>query len=105
MLFDQLAAVFRSWCVHGTVTLPLLTCVFFPLLKSALKNPADPASYREIAGSSIILKLFATLGTLAVHRLPAVWLQGWDQHHTVQLVGVRGGQSLPEDGDSVYDTT
>ena len=57
-LFEQLAAVFRSWCVHGMVTPTLLACAFLPLLKSALKNPADPSSYRAIAGSSIILKLF-----------------------------------------------
>ena len=58
LLFDQLAAVFRSWCVHGTVTPSLLACGFLPLLKSSLKNPADPNSYRAIAGSSIVLKLF-----------------------------------------------
>ena len=29
-----------------------------PLLKNSLKNPDDPNSYRAIAGSSIILKLF-----------------------------------------------
>ena len=55
-LFESLASVFRSWCVHGTVTPSLLACAFLPLLKSTLKNPADPGSY--IAGSSIILKLF-----------------------------------------------
>ena len=38
MLFDQLASVFRSWLVHGTVT-SLLDCAFLPLLKSALKDP------------------------------------------------------------------
>ena len=58
ILFEQLASVFRSWCVHGTVTPTLLACAFLPLLKSSLKNPADPSSYRAIAGSSIILKLF-----------------------------------------------
>ena len=57
-LFDQLAAVFRSWLVHGTVTSSLLACAFLPLLKNALKDPADPNSYRAIAGSSIVLKLF-----------------------------------------------
>ena len=57
ILFDQLAAVFRSWCVQGTVTPSLLACAFLPLLKSSLKNPADPGSYRAIAGSSLILKL------------------------------------------------
>ena len=57
-LCDQLAMVFRSWCVHGTVTYSLLACAFLHLLKSALKDPADPGSYRDIAGSSIVLKLF-----------------------------------------------
>ena len=41
LLFDQLALVYRSWCVHGTV----LACAFLPLLKSTLKDPADTASY------------------------------------------------------------
>jgi hypothetical protein len=50
--------MFRSWCVHGTVTTSLLACAFLPLLKSALKDPADPGSYLAIAGSSIVLKLF-----------------------------------------------
>ena len=58
ILFEKLAAVFRSWCVHGTVTPTLLACAFLSLLKSPLKNPADPGSYRAIAGSSVILKLF-----------------------------------------------
>ena len=58
VIFDQLAAVFKSWLVHGTVTPSLLACGFLPLLKSALKDPADPNSYRAIAGSSIVLKLF-----------------------------------------------
>ena len=44
--------------LDGTVTTSLLACGFLPLLKSPLKNPADPNSYRAIAGSSIILKLF-----------------------------------------------
>ena len=58
ILFEQLASVFRSWCIHGTVTSSLLACAFLPLLKGPLKDPADPGSYRAIAGSSIILKLF-----------------------------------------------
>ena len=44
--------------VHGTVTVSLLACAFLPLLKNALKNPADTNSYRAIAGSSLLLKLF-----------------------------------------------
>ena len=57
-LFDLIASVYRSWLVHGTVTLSLLACAFLPLLKSSLKDPADTNSYRAIAGSSLLLKLF-----------------------------------------------
>ena len=58
LLHEQLATVFRSWLYHGTVTPSLLACSFLPLLKSSLKDPSDPDSYREIAGSSLILKTF-----------------------------------------------
>ena len=58
ILFDQLALVYRSWLVHGTVSLNLLACAFLPLLKSTLKNPSEVNSYRAIAGSSLLLKLF-----------------------------------------------
>ena len=57
-VFDLLSLVYRSWLVHGTVTLSLLACAFLPLLKNALKDPADTNSYRAIAGSSLLLKLF-----------------------------------------------
>ena len=40
------------------MTLNLLACAFLPLLKSSLKNPAEANSYRAIAGSSLLLKLF-----------------------------------------------
>ena len=43
--------------IHG-LTRSLLACAFLPLLKSALKDPADTGSYRAIAGTSIVLKLF-----------------------------------------------
>ena len=58
ILYDYLAAIFRSWLIHGRVTDSLLACAFLPLLKSSLKDPADTGSYRAIAGSSLILKLF-----------------------------------------------
>ena len=61
ILFDQLALIFRSWLVHGTVCHSLLACAFLPLLKSSLKDPADTGSYRAIAGSSLLLKLFEKL--------------------------------------------
>ena len=58
ILFEYLASIFRDWIVHGTVTSTLLACAFLPLLKSSLKDPADSESYRAIAGSNLILKLF-----------------------------------------------
>ena len=58
LLYEQLASMFRSWLHHGTVTPSLLACSFLPLLKSSLKDPSDPSSYRAIAGSSLILKTF-----------------------------------------------
>ena len=39
--FDQLSLVYRSWLVHGTVSLNLLAFAFLPLLKSSLKNPSE----------------------------------------------------------------
>ena len=57
-MFDQLACVYRSWLIHGSVTPSLLACAFLPLLKSALKDPSDTGNYRAIAGSSLLLKLF-----------------------------------------------
>ena len=57
-MFDALAAVFRSWLIHGTVSRHLLATAFLPFLKCSLKDPADSDSYRAIAGSSQILKLF-----------------------------------------------
>ena len=57
-LFVHLASVFRSFLVHGDVTEQLLCCAFLPLFKGGLKNPDNPDSYRAIAGSSLLLKLF-----------------------------------------------
>ena len=58
ILFEQLSAIYRSWITHGKITPALLACSFLPLLKSSLKDPSDTASYRAIAGSSLILKVF-----------------------------------------------
>ena len=57
-LFDLLAAIFRSYLTHGTVTLQILSCAFLPLFKGGLKNPEKFDSYRAIAGASQLLKLF-----------------------------------------------
>ena len=40
LFYELVAAVFRSWIVHGTVSRPLLACAFMPLLKSSLKDRA-----------------------------------------------------------------
>jgi hypothetical protein len=57
-LYEHLATVFRSWLVHGAVSHNILSCAFLPLLKSSQKDPALTNSYRAIAGSSLILKVF-----------------------------------------------
>ena len=44
--------------MHGTDTLSLLASAFLPLFKGGLKDPANTDSYRAIAGSSLLLKLF-----------------------------------------------
>ena len=58
VLFELLAGVFRSYLVHGSVTLQILSCAFLPLFKGGLKNPSKFDSYRAIAGASQLLKLF-----------------------------------------------
>ena len=56
-LFELLALVYQDWMVHGTVTSSVLSCAFVPLLKGQ-KDPGRTDSYRAIASSSMILKLF-----------------------------------------------
>ena len=58
ILFDKLAAVFRSFLTHGTLSLSILSCSFMPLLKSARKDPNQFDSWRAVAGASQLLKLF-----------------------------------------------
>ena len=57
-LFELLADVFKSYLIHGTVTLQILSCAFLPLFKGGLKKPESFDSYRAIAGASQLLKLF-----------------------------------------------
>ena len=74
--FHCLAAVFRSFLVHGTVSRQLLICAFLPLLKSSLKDPASTGSYCAIASSSQILQLFDYVTLLLWgHHLPSDTLQ------------------------------
>ena len=46
------------WLYYGRVTPSILVCAFIPLLKSSLKNPASTDSYRALASSLLILKIF-----------------------------------------------
>ena len=57
ILFQLLALVFQDWLIHGTVTDSVLACAFIPLVKGS-KNPSLSGSFRAIAGSSLIFKLF-----------------------------------------------
>ena len=57
LLFELLALVFKDWLIHGTVTGSVLSCAFVPLLKGQ-KDPGQVDSYRAIASSSLLLKLF-----------------------------------------------
>ena len=58
IFFNLISLVFQDWLTHGTVTRSILSCAFIPLLKNSMKNPAKTESYRAIAGSSLLLKLF-----------------------------------------------
>ena len=58
ILYEKLAAIFRSFLTHGTITLAILSCSFMPLLKSARKDPSQFDSWRAVAGASQLLKLF-----------------------------------------------
>ena len=57
-LYEHLAMIFRSFLVHGDVTSQLLCCAFLPLYKGGHKSASKTDSYRAIAGSSQLLKLF-----------------------------------------------
>ena len=57
-LYEHLAVIFRSFLVHGDVTSQLLCCAFLPLYKGGHKSASKTDSYRAIAGSSQLLKLF-----------------------------------------------
>ena len=56
--FEVMAKMFKSWLYHGTVTKSLLTCAYLPVYKGGLKDPTSCSSYRALAGTSVILKLF-----------------------------------------------
>ena len=39
IFFDLMALIYRSWLIHGSVTLSLLSCAFLPLFKGGLRTP------------------------------------------------------------------
>ena len=58
ILHEHIAAIFKSFIVHGTICKEILVCAFLPLFKGGLKDPSKFDSYRAIAGASQLLKLF-----------------------------------------------
>ena len=57
-LLENMSLIFCSWLLHGRVTSSILVCAFIPLIKNSLKDPSSTESYRAIAASSLVLKLF-----------------------------------------------
>ena len=57
ILFEQLSLVFQDWLKHGKIAKQILACALIPLLKGN-KDPGNTNSYRAIASSSLILKIF-----------------------------------------------
>lgn len=54
----QLATVFCSFLVHGTITKSPQACSFMSPIKSARKDPAQFESWQAVPGASQLLKLF-----------------------------------------------
>ena len=55
ILFEFLAAVFRSFHSHGKVTMQVFSCAFLPIFNGGLKSPDKFDSYRAIAGQHIYI--------------------------------------------------
>jgi hypothetical protein len=112
IFFDHLAKVYRSWIMHGTVTMSLLSCAFLPLFKGGLKDPANTDSYRAIAGSSLLLILFDNLIILLWGDRPGTdslqfgFKSGTSTTEYRVLLACDGsGQLLPEKRDSLLGDT
>ena len=91
-LFNEVAAVFRSFFIHGTVTLQILSCAFLPLYKGGHKKPKQFTSYRAISGASQLLKLWEYTvldlwgGHLAADSMQFGFRQGLSTAHCSWLV-------------------
>ena len=58
ILYDQLAAIFRGFLLHGHISSVLLLATLVPIVKDKLGNICSSDNYRSIANSSLILKIF-----------------------------------------------
>ena len=58
ILYDQLAAIFRGFLLHGHISPVLLLATLVPIVKDKLGNICSSDDYRSIAISSLILKIF-----------------------------------------------
>ena len=102
-LFSILAMVFRSWLMDGIVTKLVLACEFIPIVKAG-KEPTLSGSYRAIAGSSLLLKLFERrillvwTGGPAAQRPAPVRLHATVQHRPGHLADTGGAAALPATG-------
>ena len=57
VLYEHIAAVFRSYLIHGTLSNEIIACAFLPIWKGGVKPQDSFHSYRAIAGASQLFKL------------------------------------------------
>ena len=57
-LYNLLAAVLKSFLVHGNISVYLLLATLVPIIKDRLGSIQSSKNYRSIAISSLVLKLF-----------------------------------------------
>ena len=57
-LCEILSSLFRSYLIHGHISINLLKCALYPIVKDSNGDTAASKNYRAIAISSLILKIF-----------------------------------------------
>ena len=57
VLYEHIAAVFRSYLIHGTLSNEIIACAFLPIWKGGVKPQDSFHSYRANAGASQLFKL------------------------------------------------
>ena len=58
ILYDHLAAIIKSFLIHGHVSTFLLIATLVPIIKDKLGSQTSSKNYRSIAISSLVLKIF-----------------------------------------------